>query len=96
MPLIRFWRTTAAVSDQITVEQPKCKSKDGFGWPCLHTAHWVVAWTVNPSGLPGYGEDRMDLVCDTHVAERLRTIPYEYAGSATVTPCKEAPVCSTA
>lgn len=91
MPFIRFWRLNAA--EQQTVEpvvRPVCNTgPDGSGAGCGVRPYWVLAWTVNESGLPGMGEKRHDYVCGAHVERRLSRIPFEYAGSVTITPYKE-------
>lgn len=93
MTWIRFWRLNAA--EQETVEQitrPTCMTRNPLipnAPACGERPYWVLAWTVDESGLPGMGEKRHDFVCSAHVERRLSAVPFEYAGSVTITPYKE-------
>lgn len=87
---VRFWHPLAARADEITAPpRGVCQSLDGWSWPCQHKAEWSLAWTQNESGLPGMGEAHVDFVCGSHLHSRIRLVPFEFAGSVTITPYEE-------
>lgn len=86
---IRFWRTTTAYLDTADFNtHPICRVEVG-GHPCGQRPRWVLAWTYNPSGVPGLGELRMAFLCGRHLNDYAGSIAHEYAGSITLTPYKE-------
>lgn len=87
---ISIWRTVGARREEVDgPKNGKCQDLDGFGWHCLNSAYWSLAWTVNESGLPGMGEPWTRFVCDEHLASRCRAIPFSNAGAVTITPFEE-------
>lgn len=87
--IMQFWRPQSAVwTSADAPKNGKCQRPDGFGWPCTHAPHWVIAWVLNPSGLPGQGELHHTAVCDIHVAEALRLVSETHDRPLTLTPYK--------
>jgi hypothetical protein len=81
---------TTRIEEAEHAHLPRCQEPTGvIERACLGFAEFTLAWTVNESGLPGLGEDRIAYVCGPHVLKRIDKIPFEYAGSVTVTPLKE-------
>lgn len=90
MSIIWVWRVLTAKRRTIELTSPPvCSRNPDHDVPCPRPPAWVLAWTVNESGMPGLGEARHDYVCAGHVSDRLYTIPFEYTGAVTIEPIEE-------
>lgn len=75
---VEIWRPVT--SHQETVEHGEtCSETAVHNWPCVMPARWAVAWTDNPSGLPGLGEDRVAFPCDGHLVRVLTRVSHVLA-----------------
>lgn len=84
---VEIWRPVA--SHEKTVETDgTCSETAVHSWPCNMPAAWAVAWTVNPSGLPGLGKHKVAFPCDSHLVKVLSTVSYLLP--VTVRPVEEA------
>lgn len=84
---VRIWRPATA-HEQIVETDGTCSETAVHSWPCNMPAAWAVAWTVNPSGLPGLGKDKVAFPCDSHLVKVLRAVSHVL--SVTVRPIEEA------
>lgn len=86
---VTYWQPLSARQETTThIDRVMCDEPDGR-WPCSYRPHYVLAWTVNESGLPGLGESRRAYVCSKHMGQRIDQIPFEYTGSVTISPYRE-------
>lgn len=92
MSTVKAWRTTAAHVEYPAVpDRGKCTKLDGWGWPCLHGAAWVLTWTVNTSGLPHAGTGHTDFVCHAHLDPSVSYTTAIQASHVTITRYEESP-----
>lgn len=88
MKKIRAWRVLSARIDEVEVAG-RCDCINAADRVrCPQPPRYVVTWNFNRHGLPGLGEQRIDVVCGGHLRHRLRAI-YKYTRSATVVPYEE-------
>ena len=87
----KFWRTIGARTEEVPVKRHQhCQLLDGWGHQCYMPAAFILAWTINNTGLPDMGEQHHEIVCLGQVGPRLHSLK-DHVSHITVTPYKEIP-----
>jgi len=73
---VQIWCPVTSHEHTVETGDGTCSETAVHNWPCNMPAVWAVAWTVNPSGLPGLGTDKVAFPCDSHLVKVLSTVSH--------------------